>query len=407
MLKKLRLKFILISMISVFFVLAVTISAINISNFAVVEKNARNTLADIVEVGAKDPTPPEPRAPGDKEDRPDDRFIEARYFITIFNEDGSIKESNYSRMFMLSPEECEKLSSKVYKNELKGRKYGNYRFTKVINEDKTTSVAFLDIKLDLDNANSFLLVSSLISIGAYGLLFGLIIIASKIAFKTSEESYKKQKKFITNASHELKTPLTVISADLDLIEMDHGKSEWTESIRNQVHVLTNMTKEMVDLSRLEEDDPKNYPFQTFSIGEIAEKMCEAFKPSFDKEGIKFEYDIDKNAEMRGNQGLIEKLIAIFLDNSLKYTAGEEKKSFFKISKESKNKLEFTFSNTLDKEDETDVNQIMERFYRSPSNKTEGSGIGLSIADEIIKLHNGKIKINKDVNEISFKIVFNL
>lgn len=407
MLKKLRLRFILISMVSIFFVLAITMSAINIANFAMVEKNARNTLVEVIEQGAKVPIQPDPIDPGEKDHKEDFKPIEEHYFITIFNEDGSIKESNYGHMFKMSPEECEKLSIKVYKNELTGRKYGDFRFTKVTKEDKTTSVAFVDIKPNLENAKSFLLVSMLISVGAYAAIFGLIILASKIAFKTSEEAYKKQKKFITNASHELKTPLTVISADLDLIEMDYGKSEWSDSIRNQVHVLTNMTKEMVDLSRLEENDPKNYPFLNFSISDVATKMCEQFEPLFDREKIEFSHEISENLEMQGNKSLFERLIAIFLENSLKYTGGDNKKSYFDISKINKNRIEFVFSNTLDKDDELDIKQIMERFYRSPSNKKDGSGIGLSIADEIIKLHNGKIKINKDTDKIFFEISFGL
>ena len=158
---------------------------------------------------------------------------------------------------MITEAECQDLSLKVFNGELKGRKYDNFRFKKEVKDDDKTYVAFVDIKLELDYAKKFTLFSSLISIGAFGVFCLLIFVAANIAFAPSEEAYKKQKKFITNASHELKTPLTVISADLDLVEMDNGKSEWTESIRNQVDRLTKMTKQLVDLSRLEEEDSSN------------------------------------------------------------------------------------------------------------------------------------------------------
>ena len=415
MIKKLRLKFILLSMVSVFIVLFTTIAAINISNYAVVEKNSKTTLKEVIEHGLDEEGPPAliKQVPPE-DDKPEGegkgpngemRFRESSFFVTLFDENGNIQKSNYSHVFLLNEEACKELSLKVYNGELKGRRYETFRFTKESKDDGSTYVAFVDVKFDLDNADSFLLLSSLISLGAYMLLAVLIVVASKIAFKPSEEAYKKQKKFITNASHELKTPLTVISADIDLVEMDNGKSEWTDSIRNQVSRLTLMTKQLVELSRLEEEDASNYPFEDFSINEVSNKAIKEFEPLFKKEGIKFAYNLTGNLTMFGNKYLIEDLLHIFLDNSLKYTGGENRSSYFVVSENSKGKIEFKFSNTLDKDDETDVKQIMERFYRSPSNKKEGSGIGLSIAQEIINLHKGKIKIDKNNSSISFSLTF--
>ena len=413
MIKKLRLKFILISMISVFIVLATTITAINITNYAVIEKNSKTTLNEVIEHGLDEEGPPalmkkphqEGDGPHEGDQGPDGqmRFRESSFFVTLYDAKGSVVKTNYNHVFLLDENTCKDLSLKVYNGELKGRRYETFRFTKQSKEDGSTYVAFVDVKLDLDNANLFLLLSSLISLGAYILLAVLIVVASKIAFKPSEEAYKKQKKFITNASHELKTPLTVISADLDLVEMDNGKSEWTDSIRSQVDRLTVMTKQLVDLSRLEEEDASNYPFEDFSLNEVCNKAIQEFEPLFKKEGIKFAHNITGNLTLLGSKYLIEDLIHIFLDNSLKYTGGENKSSYFVVSENSKGKIELKFSNTLDKDDETDVRQIMERFYRSPSNKKEGSGIGLSIAQEIINLHKGKIKVDKNNSSISFSL----
>ena len=415
MIKKLRLKFILISMISVFIVLATTITAINISNYAFIERNSKTTLAEVIEHGLDEEGPPalmkKPHHEGDEPHEGDQgphgemKFRESSFFVTLYDADGNIVKTNYNHVFLLDENTCKELSLKVYNGELKGRRYETFRFAKESKEDGSIYVAFVDIKFELDDANLFLLLSSLISLGAYILLAVLIIFASKIAFKPSEEAYRKQKKFITNASHELKTPLTVISADIDLVEMESGKSEWTQSIRDQVERLTCMTRQLVDLSRLEEEDPTNYPFEDFSINEISNKAIKEFEPLFKKEGIKFAYNVTGNLTLYGNKYLIEDLIHIFLDNSLKYTGGENKSSYFVVSENSKGKVEMKFSNTLDKDDETDVKQIMERFYRSPSNKKEGSGIGLSIAQEILNTHKAKIKVDKNNSSISFTLIF--
>ena len=401
MIKKLRKKFILLSMLSVFTVLVITIGAINISNYVVVENNASGVLSEVIRQGTNEQIPGVPG--GDKRENVELR--QEHYFVVSFNQDGSVKEVNNRQMFMLSETECKELALKVYNNELSGGKYGNYRYTKEKKNDGLTYVGFVDIKERLDSFNNFLLLSSLISIGAFSAFFVLVLVGSKIIFKPTEEAYKNQKRFITNASHELKTPLTIISADVDLLEMDNGKSEWSDSIRDQVTRLNEMTNQLVTLSKLEEEDKTRFPFEDFSLNEVCSKAIEAFSSSFKKEDIKFSSNITGNITMYGNKYLIDELIYIFLDNSLQYTGGDNKSSYFVVSENSKRKIEFRFSNTIDSNDEVDVKQIMERFYRSPSNKKEGSGVGLSIAQEIINLHNGSIKIDKNNNTISFVIVF--
>lgn len=406
MIKKLRRKFILISALSVLFVLAVTIGAINISNYLKIENDSTSSLNEIIATGfnGQGPGSVDPSQPGGGEKRPE-RMLREHYFLVSFNESGTINRFE-KEMHIISDIEAKELAAKVFKNEISGGKYGDFRYSKTIKSDGLTYVAFVDIKEKMDNFKNFLLVSSLVSTGAYLVLIGLIILASKIAFKSSEEAYRKQKRFITNASHELKTPLTVISTDLDLIEMDNGKSEWSESIRDQLKRLTEMTNQLVTLSKLEEDDPKKFPFADFSLSELGKNIAESFAPSFKNEGIKFAYNFVSSVTMYGNQKLIDELIHIFLENSLKYTGGEAKSSYFVISQNQKGKIELRFSNSLDKDDEIDVKQIMDRFYRSPSVKKEGSGIGLSIAKEIIDLHKGKIEVDKNSSVINFVVKFN-
>lgn len=389
----------MISALSVFFVLFVTIASINISNIAGIESNASTSLNQILVQGPQPGEGPGGQRPGEP-----DNLKQQHYFVVSFDASGTVQQVDNRQMFRLTQAECEALAAKVYNNELTGGKYESFRYRKEVGGNGLTNVAFLDIKESLDNFYRFLTVSSLVSVGAYAVLIVLIVVASKIAFRSSEEAYRKQKRFITNASHELKTPLTVISADLDLIEMDHGKSEWSQSIRDQLVRLTDMTNQLVTLSKLEEDDPSRFPFEDFSLNEVCEKAVESFSPLFKKEGIKFAYNINGNLTMHGNRKLIDELIRIFLDNSLRYTGGEKKASYFVVS-ENKGKIEIRFSNTVDKSDEVDVKQIMDRFYRSPSAKKEGSGVGLSIAQEIINLHKGKISVDKNGSTIAFAIVF--
>ncbi len=401
MIKKLKRKFILISMLSVLIVLLMTFATINISNFVTMENNAAAVVNEVIRQGTADTPPGE----GLGQSRSKVELREVHYFIVSFNQDGTVNSANTKHMFIISESECKELATKVFNGQLNNKKYGYFRFDKSLKDDGLTYVGFVDIKEKLNSANQYLLISSLIALGAFAVFAGLVILGSNIAFKSTEEAYKNQKRFVTNASHELKTPLTIISADLDLIEMDNGKNEWSDSIRDQLVRLNEMTNQLVTLSKLEEEDKKRFPFEDFSINEVCSKAIDAFSASFKKEGIKFSNNVTGNITMFGNKSLIDELVYIFLDNSLKYTSGEMKSSYFVISTNSKGKIEFRFSNTVDKDEEVDVKQIMDRFYRSPSVKKEGSGVGLSIAKEIINLHKGTIKIDKNITSITFIITF--
>ena len=398
MIKKLRIKFIVIAMISVFVVLAGTIGIINISNKVVIENNAKESLTEVIREGFKDEMNEGPGGGG--EPGKNDRLMRNHYYVVEFDNSGNIIKSNYRHIFSINETDGNELARKIYNNELTNGRYQTYRYTK-----ENNVVAVLDIKEELDNFNNFLLLSSTISIGAYLAFAALIILSSYIVFRPAEESYKKQKQFITNASHELKTPLTIISTDLEILEMDNGKNEWSESIRDQVVRLTNMTNQLVTLSKLEENDMKNYPFTDIQVNEVVKKVSDSFASSFLQANINFKVELDNNINFNGNSYLFEELIYIFLDNSLKYTGGKDKYSSIRLVQDKKNHFSIIFKNSLDEKDELDVSLLSERFYRSPSNKKEGSGIGLSIAKEIINLHKGKLDISKDNNEIIFTVSF--
>ena len=267
-----------------------------------------------------------------------------------------------------------------------------------------TYVAFLDTSERMHAFNNFFMSSMIIAAISYSLLAVLIILSSKLVFRTSEESYKKQKAFITNASHELKTPLTIISTDLELVEMDHGKSEWTESIHDQVMRLNTMTKQLVTLSKLDEANMANYPFTTFSISKLAQESVDAFLPTYKNKGLTFNSDITPDIDIKASKYLINELFYIFLDNALKYTKDKGEVNF-SLKRNQFKKVEVNFSNDIE-DNEIDTNQLFERFYRSPnSSSKEGSGIGLSIAKEIIELHKAKITVFIKDNKINFNIIF--
>ena len=396
-------------MASVLFIMVAIIASINISNFVNTENDSKDKLSLIIKNAPND-EPPVPETNPlinylEKEGEPPlgpQGLMGEDFFFVIYDQDGNITKENYGHIFSISDTNARAMANKLYQGKSNLGKSGYYRYK--VSRGESTIVAVLDLKQRLDSANEFLRNSSLISAGGYLVTFVAVFFLSKIFLRPSEESYRKQKEFITNASHELKTPLTIISTDVEILEMDHGSSEWSESIKDQVKRLTTMTNELVILSKLGEENKNNYPFLEFSFTDLVNESTETFSQSFKVANIKLVKDIDEDVTFCGNRFLLNELCTVMLDNALKYTPknGEEKIS---LKKNSKGKIELTFSNDIDPESEVDVSKLFERFYRSANNKTSGSGIGLSIAKELVTMHKGKISAEIIDGKIYFYTVF--
>lgn len=458
MIRKLRLRFILAALVSILFVLAATIAAINVSNYIKTERETTESLNSIIDSsndyvllingaqrydqqgnqkgGQQGGGQPggQPGGQGGQGGYGGFNYqrreeINEQYFITAFDENGSIAWYDYSHVAPgdSDTELRQLMSTKVYTSGEKSGTVGKLRFkVQTLDEDadvvvswemgpdgghpvtetrnfKYTYVVFLDTSERTHAFNNFFTSSMIIAAISYTVLALLIILSSKLVFRTSEESYKKQKAFITNASHELKTPLTIISTDLELVEMDNGKSEWTESIHDQVLRLNTMTKQLVTLSRLDEGNTNNYPFAEFSLSKLAEESVDSFAQTFKSKQLSFNSDIPSDINIKANQYLINELFYIFFDNALKYTKSKGEASLV-VKKNPAKKVEIIFSNDIE-DNEMDTNQLFERFYRSPNSVSkEGSGIGLSIAKEIVELHKGKISVTIKENRIYFSII---
>ena len=429
MIKRLRLRFILAALVTILFVLTAAIASIDIYNYVGIQNEAKKSLVLVVdqEVNYADPEPYDPSQysydPGAYSYNPEnpggnpggpgggwgwpgmedyEKLMREHYFVVSFDLEGNINYSDFMHVFSISQEDGEALATEIYLKGTKGGTTKDFRYARDRRKDNTY-IAFIDIHERLTSYYDFVKSSVGISAVGYTVVAGLIIVASFFVFRTNEESYRKQKAFITNASHELKTPLTIISTDLEIIEMDNGKNEWTESIHDQVNRLTSMTNQLVILSKLDENDFKNYPFEDFSISKLANECIEAFLPTYQKNGYVFAKNIEDNLGMHGNRYLINELFYIFLDNALKY-AKPNGEVGVRVNKNNK-KVTIVFYNDIVENHQIDTNQLFERFYRSPNaNKKEGSGIGLSIAKEIVDLHKGKISANIKDNKITFTII---
>ena len=265
---------------------------------------------------------------------------------------------------------------------------GSYRFLKV-ESNVGNLILFLNCQRELDSFESFLKNSILISFVVIVSVLILVILVSKKVIAPIQETYIKQKQFITGASHELKTPLAIISSNADVLEMENGNSKWTNNIHNQVERLSSLVNSLVVFSRMEEKD--SVERAQFNLTEALKSRIEDFNElaNFQKKYIAI--DIDSGLNYYGEKDSIVQLMDILLENAIKY-APEDSDILVCLKKNRKNAI-LKVSNKADVK-KGDLSKVFDRFYRldeSRNSTIKGYGIGLSMAQLIAEKHRETIR----------------
>ena len=217
----------------------------------------------------------------------------------------------------------------------------------------------------------------------------LIILISKRVIAPMQQSYIKQKQFITDASHELKTPLAIISSNTDVLEMENGDSKWTNNIHNQVDRLTSLVNSLVVFSRMEEKDTVERA--RFDLSDALKSRIEDFSELADFQKRYLITDIDANLSYYGEQASIVQLMDILLENAIKYSP--EGGDILITLKKNRRNVIMKISNKADVK-KGDLSKVFDRFYRldeSRNSAIKGYGIGLSMAQLIVEKHKETIR----------------
>ena len=411
MFRKLRVKFILISMLSVILVLGAIITGINVANYNTVVDNADEILSMLADNGGRFPDPPvdgdvNPPPQGQPSmDRSPELAFESRFFSALIDGDGNVIHIDTSMIAAVTPEEAEAMARDVYGSEGSKGFSGDYRYLKAA-AGNDARIIFYDCGRGLDSFRSFLKVSLLISLAGIVVVFILIFFASGRIVRPVSDSYEKQKRFITDAGHEIKTPLAIINADADVI-LAEGDSQWASDIKSQVGRLTELTNDLIYLSKMEEGLPEVSMVRT-DLSEIAGKACESFSSRFLTENRILDKDIEDGVTVKGDGKSLSQLMSILLDNALKYSpeGGVTNVSLKHTSKGVSLKVTNDTTNDIDKEA---AKHLFDRFYRtdkSRNSETGGYGIGLSIAQAIVTAHKGKISaVPGEDGRLTIKVTF--
>ncbi len=403
MIRKLRWKFIWIAMTVMIFVFGTIVAMINVFNYKKSNAYSDRIISLLTEYGGDFPQD-FPARPNQGDGITPETPFEARFFSVMLDESGEILFSHTEQIAAISQEEAETYAKNLFKDGKTSGMYDDYKY-RVKATDEGTLYIFLDCTREMNAFRSFLQTSVLISVGGLAVVFVLIIIFSRIALKPVEESYEKQKHFITNASHDIKTPLTIINAGAEVVELEHGESEWTKEIKKQTRRLTALTDKLVFLSRMDEE---NYQIEKreFDFTELVNETVEPYSGIAKAKGFTFSFDCQNGVVYNGNEEMLSQALALLMDNAIKYT--NEKGGIFVSVKKTAKGIELRFKNTAENVKTGTHNEMFERFYRADKSRNSvfgGHGIGLSVVKGIITAHKGKISAySEDGKSIEFTII---
>lgn len=377
--KNLRHRFIFTAMLSVFVVLSTILIIINVNNY----QNYKDISLAALENYDSQPL---------IEEKPSGINSKINSEIRIVVYDKVTKTFNDPLISIFEPNLIDEIETIENSEELSG------------------SVDSIFFKVDADNIylvnatreytmyTTFRNTSIIVSFISLFIVYILLVFTSKSAVAPIVEAYEKQKKFITNASHELKTPLSVIRTNNEVMEMDFGQNPYIKSTEHQIVKLTELVNALVSLSKLDEDFKLNT--QKMDLEKIVKDVVSDYEIVSDVKKHPFDLKLDKIIEPI-DETLFRQLVAILLDNAMKYAADE---SSIRIVL---NKNILSFENDAVGLSNGDHPEVFERFYTkdiSHNSKISGHGIGLSLAKQITELH--QMKIGASVNDNNFKIIIN-
>lgn len=410
MIRSLRKKFIIAAMCAIFIVFAVIIGTINTMNYLRLKEHADYMTGLIKEGNGKLPffnksdfnkIKKYPKPGKISAETP----FETRFFYVIFDTDGNIILSDIKNIAAVNESEARRYAEAVFKDKKQKGFVDIYRFRKS-ETNEGIKVIFLDCRRELSAAGNLLLISILVFVLGLLAVFVLVLVFSKIVFAPVQESYIRQKQFITDASHEIKTPLTIISANTEVLEMESGRNRWTESIHNQIDRLSTLTGQLLTLARMDEEN-KISTYGRFLLSQAADETASSFLASAKLTNKSLDINIDNDIYMSGDEKQIRQMFNILLDNAVKYSEPDSKIVVSLYKKGSK--IIFKTFNQVKDIDKGNNDKIFERFYRldtSRNSETGGFGIGLSVAKLIVTAHKGKIQaVSKDGRSLSIIVTF--
>ncbi|MCC8169838.1 MAG: GHKL domain-containing protein [Oscillospiraceae bacterium] len=281
-------------------------------------------------------------------------------------------------------------------------KYWKYQYAET---DEGYTVVFTDITVEHGILRNLVLILLLVGLAAIVLVLLIGLYSATRSIKPIEESYNKQKQFVADASHELKTPLTTINTNIDVL-LSHGESiindekKWLLYIKSEAERMTKLTNDLLYLARIDHDE-NNVIFERVSFSDAIENVILTMEAVVFEKNIKLYYDITPEIYVYSASEQLKQLVMILLDNAIKYTPPQGDITIKLVREQKSSNAVLTVKNTGKGIDSEDMKQIFERFYRADKSRARdsgGYGLGLAIAKAITEASKGSISVDSKKDE---------
>ena len=323
---------------------------------------------------------------------------ESRFFSVSILSDGSYRLNDIFRVSGIDSEELMRVAEAALSGGKTSGFVGDYLFT--VTERRVGRIAlFLDCETKLNRIRRLGMISALACVGCILLAWLLVERFSSRAIRPLVENAIQQKQFIIDAGHELKTPLTVISANMDVLALETGKNEWIQSTQKQVANMRGLVNELIYLSRLDEEDAR-LEKKELDFSGLVRETAEPFVGMAEFSGKSMRLDVEDGLRLTGDEAALKRLVSILCDNAVKY-APEGDGIIVSLRRGGKNIALSTENGlTMPMDDET-LRHLFDRFYRADASRSKesgGYGIGLSVARAIVEKHGGSIRVTQENQE---------
>lgn len=408
MFRAFRIRLITLTMIAIALVVFAIVGAINISNYVKLQMSADSMLNLISEYNGTIP-----QNSNELQGKVDvyisrETPFQTRYFVIRLNKSGGISDTMTNYVASIDADDIFYYAGLTA--GLDDDTYGNagpYRYL-VKDIDSGKMITFLDRSQDKRTAVQLLIISIFTALIGLACICILMVLLSDKLIQPFKTNHEKQKQFITDAGHELKTPLAIIKTNAEVLECCYGENEWIDSIKNQTNRLDGLVKGLLQLARSNEMHNDNAHI-LFPLSAAVYEVAEPFITMAKKNGHELRLDIAPNIEYNGDAQAISTLVSILIDNAIKYASdgGDIRVTLTRLGKSTARTAKLVIDNATSIDDKENLNRFFERFYRpdsSRSRQTGGYGIGLSVAKNIIESHKGKITVTKSNGRIYFTVL---
>ena len=332
----------------------------------------------------------------------EDSSYRTRFFQIFLDEDKKVTNVNMDHIAAVDVKKAVRMTKMAMLRRGKVGLVGSYRYRKEYKDGQVRSIIFLDCKENQSFYHLAVTITITVSTLLTCLITVIFAIASKRAVRPFEINSNRQKQFITDASHELKTPLAIISANAEVLQYKGDGNEWTQNIIDQTKHMGKLINQLLVLAKLDEVQEKSEK-QEADLKLLLEETIEPFEEVATQKKVTLKLHLEEGVTIRVNREQIAQLVSILTENAAKYV-NDGGKIVWRLTKTQHGAV-LVVKNTTEKE-LPDTKRMFYRFYRSDSSrssKTGGQGIGLSIAKKIVDSHKGSITAKAGDGMVTFRV----